>query len=121
MMAVLVLSLLFCVRDGKVLSEGWATPLSGFMRERQFLECMHFRHVTNNGLETSMAVPVVCPVTSEQKAALQGEAMQAKQESTSGGLFHHHYHHHHHHHQHHPHHQYHHYHQHQHHHQTIMG
>uniref|UniRef100_A0A0N4ZJZ0 APS kinase n=1 Tax=Parastrongyloides trichosuri TaxID=131310 RepID=A0A0N4ZJZ0_PARTI len=25
-----------------VLSEGWATPLSGFMRERQYLQCLHF-------------------------------------------------------------------------------
>ena len=26
----------------QVLSEGWATPLSGFMVERQFLQCQHF-------------------------------------------------------------------------------
>jgi len=26
----------------QVLSEGWATPLSGFMTERQFLQSQHF-------------------------------------------------------------------------------
>lgn len=26
----------------QVLSEGWATPLTGFMREREFLQCQHF-------------------------------------------------------------------------------
>lgn len=26
----------------QVLSEGWATPLTGFMRERQFLQTQHF-------------------------------------------------------------------------------
>lgn len=26
----------------QVLAEGWATPLNGFMREREFLQCLHF-------------------------------------------------------------------------------
>ena len=26
----------------QVLSEGWATPLKGFMRERELLQCQHF-------------------------------------------------------------------------------
>jgi 3'-phosphoadenosine 5'-phosphosulfate synthase len=26
----------------QVLSEGWATPLSGFMREKEYLQCLHF-------------------------------------------------------------------------------
>ena len=26
----------------QVLAEGWASPLSGFMRERQYLQCLHF-------------------------------------------------------------------------------
>lgn len=26
----------------QVLSEGWATPLPGFMRERQYLQALHF-------------------------------------------------------------------------------
>ena len=26
----------------QVLSEGWATPLSGFMKEKEYLQCLHF-------------------------------------------------------------------------------
>jgi hypothetical protein len=26
----------------QVLSEGWATPLAGFMRETEYLQCLHF-------------------------------------------------------------------------------
>lgn len=26
----------------QVLAEGWATPLNGFMREREYLQCLHF-------------------------------------------------------------------------------
>ena len=26
----------------QVLGEGWAQPLKGFMREREFLQCQHF-------------------------------------------------------------------------------
>ena len=55
----------------QVLSEGWASPLGGFMREKQFLECMHFASLTVNGVASSMSVPIVCPVTTEQKEALK--------------------------------------------------
>lgn len=26
----------------QVLAEGWATPLNGFMRESEYLQCLHF-------------------------------------------------------------------------------
>lgn len=29
----------------QVLSEGWASPLGGFMRERQYLQCLHFGQI----------------------------------------------------------------------------
>jgi 3'-phosphoadenosine 5'-phosphosulfate synthase len=29
----------------QVLAEGWATPLSGFMRERQYLQCLHYGQI----------------------------------------------------------------------------
>ncbi|KAL7076149.1 hypothetical protein ACQ4LE_004750 [Meloidogyne hapla] len=29
----------------QVLAEGWASPLSGFMRERQYLQCLHFGQI----------------------------------------------------------------------------
>ena len=37
--------LCFCQLDLQwiqVLSEGWATPLAGFMRETEYLQCLHF-------------------------------------------------------------------------------
>lgn len=40
---------LLCVADPQVdmqwvqvLAEGWSTPLNGFMREREYLQCLHF-------------------------------------------------------------------------------
>jgi 3'-phosphoadenosine 5'-phosphosulfate synthase len=33
----------------QVLSEGWAHPLTGFMTEDEYLECMHFKSITKNG------------------------------------------------------------------------
>ncbi|OUC48578.1 sulfate adenylyltransferase [Trichinella nativa] len=41
----------------QVLSEGWATPLSGFMTETQYLQ--------------TQSIPIVLPVTSEEKAKLE--------------------------------------------------
>lgn len=44
-----LLSVTVCVCDPQVdmqwvqvLAEGWATPLNGFMREREYLQCLHF-------------------------------------------------------------------------------
>lgn len=33
----------------QVLSEGWAHPLKGFMREQEFLQCQHFNCLIENG------------------------------------------------------------------------
>jgi 3'-phosphoadenosine 5'-phosphosulfate synthase len=33
----------------QVLAEGWAHPLTGFMNEDEYLECMHFKSITKNG------------------------------------------------------------------------
>jgi len=32
-----------------VLAEGWASPLTGFMKERQFLQCLHFNQLLDEG------------------------------------------------------------------------
>jgi len=83
----------------QVLGEGWATPLGGFMRERQYLQCLHYGQIYDlekkchepgssrlpseqgeidaagqsflpmNGI--NQTVPIVCPLSAEQKAALQ--------------------------------------------------
>jgi len=53
----------------QVLGEGWATPLSGFMREREYLQCQHFNCLLDDGV-TNMSVPIVLPVTTEDKEKL---------------------------------------------------
>lgn len=45
----------------QVLSEGWATPLRGFMKEDQYLQCLHFG-VAIDGKTHSQAIPIVLPV-----------------------------------------------------------
>lgn len=56
----------------QVLSEGWATPLGGFMREREFLQCQHFGCLLDSGT-CNQSVPIVLPVSSEDKERLAGE------------------------------------------------
>ncbi|RXM34693.1 Bifunctional 3'-phosphoadenosine 5'-phosphosulfate synthase 1 [Acipenser ruthenus] len=55
----------------QVLAEGWATPLNGFMREREYLQCLHFDCLLDGGV-INLSVPVVLPVTSEDKEKLDG-------------------------------------------------
>ena len=56
----------------QVLSEGWATPLTGFMREREFLQCQHFGCLMDGGV-VNQSVPIVLPVSTEDKERLMGE------------------------------------------------
>ncbi|KHN77327.1 Bifunctional 3'-phosphoadenosine 5'-phosphosulfate synthase [Toxocara canis] len=72
----------------QVLAEGWATPLSGFMRERQYLQCLHYgqlldlqRNCTVPGSSATeindhkyklaqplnQSIPIVLPITEQQK------------------------------------------------------
>jgi len=53
----------------QVLGEGWATPLTGFMREREFLQCQHFNCLLDNGL-TNQSIPVVLPISTADKEKL---------------------------------------------------
>uniref|UniRef100_A0A4W4H251 Uncharacterized protein n=1 Tax=Electrophorus electricus TaxID=8005 RepID=A0A4W4H251_ELEEL len=55
----------------QVLAEGWATPLNGFMREREYLQCLHFDCLLDGGV-INMSVPVVLPVSTADKARLDG-------------------------------------------------
>ncbi|CAH1119792.1 unnamed protein product [Phaedon cochleariae] len=48
----------------QILSEGWAYPLKGFMREDQFLQCLHFNCIQTEGNPVSQSVPIVLPLTS---------------------------------------------------------
>jgi len=58
----------------QVLSEGWATPLSGFMRESEFLHCQHFGVLKIDGGTSNQSIPIVLPVTTEHKERLDGSA-----------------------------------------------
>ena len=53
----------------QVLSEGWATPLTGFMREREFLQCQHFGCLQDLGI-SNQSIPIVLPVSTENKQCL---------------------------------------------------
>uniref|UniRef100_UPI00358F5887 bifunctional 3'-phosphoadenosine 5'-phosphosulfate synthase 2-like isoform X2 n=1 Tax=Myxine glutinosa TaxID=7769 RepID=UPI00358F5887 len=56
----------------QVLSEGWATPLSGFMRERQYLQALHFGCLLDNRV-TNLSIPIVLPISLVDKERLEGQ------------------------------------------------
>ncbi|KRZ07379.1 Bifunctional 3'-phosphoadenosine 5'-phosphosulfate synthase 2 [Trichinella zimbabwensis] len=60
----------------KVLSEGWATPLSGFMTETQYLQTLHFNQLIEENT-ISQSIPIVLPVTNEEKAKLENAELIA--------------------------------------------
>ncbi|XP_030424151.1 bifunctional 3'-phosphoadenosine 5'-phosphosulfate synthase 2 isoform X2 [Gopherus evgoodei] len=53
----------------QVLSEGWATPLKGFMRETEYLQVIHFGTLRNDGV-INLSIPIVLPVATEDKKRL---------------------------------------------------
>lgn len=54
-----------------VLSEGWASPLGGFMRESEFLQTLHFNSLRlDDGSVVNMSVPIVLAIDDEQKARI---------------------------------------------------
>jgi len=53
----------------QVLSEGWATPLTGFMREDQFLQSLHFSVLMDKDVY-SQSMPIVLAVSTEDKERL---------------------------------------------------
>ena len=58
-----------------VLSEGWASPLKGFMREAEYLQCLHFNCIRQpDGSVSNMSVPIVFAVSEADKAAIEGKA-----------------------------------------------
>ncbi|KAJ3614446.1 hypothetical protein NHX12_018019 [Muraenolepis orangiensis] len=60
----------------QVLAEGWATPLSGFMKEREYLQCLHFDCLLDGGV-INLSVPVVLPVSVSDKERLDGVTAMA--------------------------------------------
>ncbi|XP_076833742.1 bifunctional 3'-phosphoadenosine 5'-phosphosulfate synthase 2a [Brachyhypopomus gauderio] len=58
----------------QVLSEGWASPLKGFMREREYLQALHFNLLEGGA---NLSVPIVLPVATESKNRLLGSVAVA--------------------------------------------
>ncbi|CAK1552884.1 unnamed protein product [Leptosia nina] len=57
----------------QVLSEGWAYPLKGFMRETEYLQSLHSNCLTlPDGTIVNQSVPVVLPVKTDDKERLTG-------------------------------------------------
>uniref|UniRef100_A0A671WQR6 3'-phosphoadenosine 5'-phosphosulfate synthase 2a n=1 Tax=Sparus aurata TaxID=8175 RepID=A0A671WQR6_SPAAU len=73
----------------QILAEGWASPLKGFMREREFLQVLHFGNLLDEipssssepskhpvsrcyGGAINLSVPIVLPVSTEKKQELDG-------------------------------------------------
>lgn len=54
----------------QILSEGWATPLCGFMREREYLQCQHFGCLLEGGV-VNQSIPIVLPISNEDKERLE--------------------------------------------------
>lgn len=57
-----------------VVSEGWASPLKGFMRENEYLQSLHFnslrmKYVNGNGNDSivNMSLPIVLAIDDETK------------------------------------------------------
>lgn len=57
----------------QILSEGWSSPLKGFMREQEYLQALHFNCVLNEDGVTrhNQSVPIVLSLTEEDKKRLE--------------------------------------------------
>lgn len=54
-----------------VISEGWASPLKGFMRENEYLQSLHFNCLRlGNGSLVNMSLPIVLAIDDEVKAQI---------------------------------------------------
>lgn len=61
-----------------VLSEGWASPLKGFMRQSEFLQTLHFNSLRlENGSVVNMSVPIVLAIDDAQKNRIGSSASVA--------------------------------------------
>lgn len=60
----------------QVLAEGWAYPLMGFMREKEYLQTLHFNCILNEEETTrdNQSIPIVLSATAEDKVRLEGNS-----------------------------------------------
>ena len=55
-----------------VISEGWASPLRGFMRESEYLQSLHFNSLRmENGTVVNMSLPIVLAIDDETKKSIE--------------------------------------------------
>lgn len=58
-----------------VISEGWASPLKGFMREDEYLQSLHFSSLRmKNGAVVNMSLPIVMAIDDEAKERIGGSS-----------------------------------------------
>ena len=50
----------------QVLAEGWASPLKGFMREKEYLHCLHFNCLLDEAV-SNHSLPIVFPLCEKDK------------------------------------------------------
>ncbi|KAF2880879.1 hypothetical protein ILUMI_25295 [Ignelater luminosus] len=58
----------------QVLSEGWAAPLKGFMREDQYLQSQHFNCILTDNGYVNQSIPIVLTVSTADKERLEGSS-----------------------------------------------
>ncbi|XP_053691233.1 bifunctional 3'-phosphoadenosine 5'-phosphosulfate synthase isoform X1 [Sabethes cyaneus] len=58
----------------QVLAEGWAHPLKGFMREKEYLQTLHFNCMLNEDetMRENQSIPIVLSVSESDKSKLDG-------------------------------------------------
>lgn len=58
----------------QVLSEGWAHPLKGFMREKEYLQALHFNCMLSEDetMRENQSIPIVLSVSEDDKKKLDG-------------------------------------------------
>ncbi|KAF5803895.1 putative sulfate adenylyltransferase [Helianthus annuus] len=56
-----------------VVSEGWASPLKGFMREDEYLQSLHFGSLRIDGCRVNMSLPIVLAIDDETKERIGGD------------------------------------------------
>ncbi|KAL9674641.1 hypothetical protein QQ045_030913 [Rhodiola kirilowii] len=58
-----------------VISEGWASPLKGFMREKEYLQSLHFNSLRlESGVVVNMSLPIVLAIDDETKGRIGSSA-----------------------------------------------
>ena len=73
-----------------VISEGWASPLKGFMREDEYLQSLHFNSLRlKDGSLVNMSLPIVLAIdddTKEQIGVSKNVALVSPQGDVIGSL-----------------------------------